>query len=77
MLHFLSGTNRAAQRLIRLALKHEDAAVAEDLAEDLAYLKEVVRVYQDRWHQCSTQWVRYWAALTARVKQLASEGPRS
>jgi hypothetical protein len=39
---------RATQRLRRLAEKHEDDVLAEKLAEDEAYLAEVVPLYRQR-----------------------------
>jgi hypothetical protein len=66
---------RATERLYGLATKHEDLPLARGLAEDAAYLAEVVPVYTERWSQAITQWLRYWRALRARVEALDPEAP--
>jgi hypothetical protein len=54
---------RATQRLIRLAMKHEDREVATALAEDALYLEDVIAQYQVRWDQCETQGRRLWKVI--------------
>jgi hypothetical protein len=54
---------RATDRLRRLAMKHEDLALARGLSEDAAYLQQVVPRYADTCGRYWTQWGRYWEAL--------------
>jgi hypothetical protein len=60
---------RATERLRRLAEKHEEIALARQLAEDEAYMAEVVPVYEQRRSAYLTQWVRYWRILQERVER--------
>jgi len=61
-------TLQATQRLRRLAEKHEDARLAQGLAEDEAYMTDVVATYTPRASRYLTQWCRYWRALGERVE---------
>lgn len=59
---------QATERLIRLALKHEDGGVAPPLSHEAAYLREVIPMYHTWWSQSYTQWRRLWSELQARAE---------
>lgn len=59
---------RATQRLRRLAEKHEEIAMARQLAEDEAHMAEVAPVYQQRSFRYLDQWLRYWKVLRERIE---------
>jgi hypothetical protein len=65
---------QATERLLRLALKHEDTLVAQALTEDADYLRSVLPVYQDRAHQCFMQYWRLWQVLETRVAAWETDG---
>jgi hypothetical protein len=65
---------QACARLVRLAEKHEDLAVAQALREDGDYLRSAVPGYEARAQACFTEWYRLWRELEFRSKLAIKPG---